>query len=1412
MLKSNEGIVEGLKNELAEVKEQMKFKKEELETLQEELRKKNNDIQDLVNKELWERNKEVEKLEKKLSVLNQNHKDEIESLRYQLQTGNQLLQLQSQSISNLQHTPASAATQKEQVPNIVNLTQINNIQDTKIDPQSQTNLNDEKTTVKFLYQEMGKIRYEAQALRQERMVLNDKLQGLQSLYKDCTGATDTEATDIRQQIDCLKKQVEETKEESIQKDKQHDQVVSDFQEQIEMLRTELNNAKKKITQQISEVSVRKYKEALKSNKKEIVLLRKRLSDSHNTCDQLRNHLEELADFLERIIEMDKSGLISLSQFSIQELSCLHEKLNESRALSQTLSHSLLIGLESFIDNNCGPDENNLSSSVSSVSSFSLQKDDSLTEVHDNQLASSQEGLPSLVQDQVPLKFTTNESICLDMTTPDAEYQVLAAKLTSEIDLKGKEIDGIAEKFTNLSQELQSRVSEIQKQSDEISNLKSEVTHLKEEVRLKDRQLGNSSTNVSTSSIDQSNLENSSSIILHLKAEIQSLKEKLKRKDLEIQNNIQESSNKSNTQDENHYRSSPTGNLSISSCSDNLPPPPGHPLSLSENRSKDQVEQEFEMSQQQSDNGSAVKSAYSTDIAIKANSNNPEYFQKLSIPLETNEGKPEIGECVSAGGALERPVWTLPSPSESEAWSEPDRNVSLARIGLDTCNLAVSLDRSLSRSRQTRISAALSSESEAEIVADETSLANGSQVSGSNKVSKRRSDAAEFRRICAKLRNVEQLNETLKAELNIYQTLSQQIPQSSKKERQLKNTNPKTRDKSVETYKEETADVAVSVAEDAYIIPILPTPLLDEIRALRVKLEEAIANNDHLRDQLEAAIAIHPNEDPHIHQLALTLQATTEQLQFAQEKLTAAYKSEQTVSIQLADLKQKLIERVQKHEELCAQFEIIKVENIELKKELKDANRILKDKDTLLHERTERLAVAEEYKMECEAKLLDQDKAITNLCDNLTRLQKQAQSDKLEEQNKYLQESLQATEAKLLQVTKERLSLVGERTKLHAQLASATTQAHLMKGDATDSDYKSEEEHSTLVRQLEKSQASITSLELEKQKLLNEKHSYEKEREILKEEITALRGQNEHMLVRETHMAQDQARDIRDAATVRTKLSQIHHQYISLQNVHSTLQCEARRLETEVSALKLENKELNNMLSRTKDSDARLQQLSVQLESERRLTNNLQLQLDSLKSIQHSSSPTTDSKYLFFQINLIVILIINIFIFFILYLFMQSFSALQEFSDITSPSSATSFEYIVPSNTALLHRPSSLSSLGSTRERRRRSSSSRRRHSERRNNDNKENLSVTSPIVSTAQLSIHDSRRTLSVGSSSLPPVGSLDQEGALSGESPDLGIGSDCHLSSLERSARNNSGSITQHRPTELCSDPSKLFAFFMFS
>lgn len=172
------------------------------------------------------------------------------------------------------------------------------------------------------------------------------------------------------------------------------------------------------------------------------------------------------------------------------------------------------------------------------------------------------------------------------------------------------------------------------------------------------------------------------------------------------------------------------------------------------------------------------------------------------------------------------------------------------------------------------------------------------------------------------------------------------------------------------------------------------------------------------------------------------------------------------------------------------------------------------------------------------------------------------------------------------------------------------------------------------------------------------------------------------------------------------------------------------------------------------------------------------------------------------------------------------------SDRASHESVTSIEFFrpVPDPGVLQkHRAASLSPTTGGKEKvqeRRALSSSRRRDNSKRNthwSEDKENLLIATTTVTTTTSSkrnrrLYNGNSTEGILSQQTAPplIPHLPEEegdgGTTSGESPDLGIGSDYHFSSLERGTRTLQSLVhTAHDlpPPPLCSESSESFNIF---
>lgn len=196
-----------------------------------------------------------------------------------------------------------------------------------------------------------------------------------------------------------------------------------------------------------------------------------------------------------------------------------------------------------------------------------------------------------------------------------------------------------------------------------------------------------------------------------------------------------------------------------------------------------------------------------------------------------------------------------------------------------------------------------------------------------------------------------------------------------------------------------------------------------------------------------------------------------------------------------------------------QLEASQTEASAAKADLGNAHQHMQEKDLLIHQHN--------------AQLAEKEQILKEMADKIIQLEAEAaKNSNHDEHVQKLQTELQKQESRLLQVNKERLSLVGERARLQAQLASATTQARLLQ-DNQQGVEEVNEEHISLVHPLDSEQVTVTTLQQERQQLLTDKEHLEKKVQVLQEEVACLQAKTEHLTSRQAHVAQQTHTEKRD---------------------------------------------------------------------------------------------------------------------------------------------------------------------------------------------------------------------------------------------------------------------------------------------
>ncbi|KAG8223655.1 hypothetical protein J437_LFUL001762, partial [Ladona fulva] len=216
-----------------------------------------------------------------------------------------------------------------------------------------------------------------------------------------------------------------------------------------------------------------------------------------------------------------------------------------------------------------------------------------------------------------------------------------------------------------------------------------------------------------------------------------------------------------------------------------------------------------------------------------------------------------------------PAGVVVSPSESEAWSEPDRTVSLARIGLEN------------------IARATPSAAVALAAQQSTPESGGSSLVETRTPSKR--GHGEIRRLQSHIRGLEQLIKTLTTEMRVYHGMgpAARTPSNNNQSGILQNNvNSETTSVDQEAPCMRDAEVNTTVGVQSEAVDSGGAGhILDEVRCLRDKLEFSLKHNELLGRQLEGVLSglqSHQVEDG-MADLCFKLKEATERLEEEQDK-------------------------------------------------------------------------------------------------------------------------------------------------------------------------------------------------------------------------------------------------------------------------------------------------------------------------------------------------------------------------------------------------------------------------------------------------------------------------------------------------------------------------------------------------
>lgn len=240
----------------------------------------------------------------------------------------------------------------------------------------------------------------------------------------------------------------------------------------------------------------------------------------------------------------------------------------------------------------------------------------------------------------------------------------------------------------------------------------------------------------------------------------------------------------------------------------------------------------------------------------------------SDTLKIQVGSKLEGRCDAAPLSC-TPAGAIASPSESEGWSEPDRSVSLARMGLEDITRTPPSVAIVSAAQQS------------------TPESGGSSLMETRTPSKR--SHGEVRRLQNRLRGLEQVIEALRAELRVYHSMTPAAqtsvveghPVTPPPNNVLMEVSPGNQEGPCMKDAEVNTTVAVQAEVDAGGLG----QLLDEVRCQRDKLEFSLKQNELIGQQLEGVLSslkAHQVEDG-ISNLCHKLKEATERLEEEQAR-------------------------------------------------------------------------------------------------------------------------------------------------------------------------------------------------------------------------------------------------------------------------------------------------------------------------------------------------------------------------------------------------------------------------------------------------------------------------------------------------------------------------------------------------
>lgn len=995
---------------------QLEDKNREIERLNGELRKRTNNLQELVNKELWDKNREIEKLQDRLKSACEKKELEIMSLQQQVCARDFQLKM-------LQEKVAELGTHANILPTSLMVKEFQQLPVTF------------NQHVHFQHTSLSS----GETLKNETGDVSRAEFGTASVLSGTCAAND--------EVTCLRDQLQASVEEK-----------KYLCSKVEELREKLRNTPERDN---DSRALRSECARLRDELDRANVWRKEAGEA---CALLTKRLEELARFLSSLLKHPER----LGSLRAKHRQLLEQAVERSMELSRSLSVSLCTNKHDLTNGSLPPLMDSFSSLLMCTSDINLSIIDLLGE-DESEISGydpvQQENLKSGTS-VFETTLTPNNQCCRSSggNSEIAQMQRMKGSTTAEVNCvsRDKIVAEQAQVIVQLRSQVETLTHEIKQRDIEFVRLQKDelnmCTRADAAMGLSGPRTGTSSpsklSNASSGSVWKSRNETERLVDIE---ETKSLSSMTFYNSRHLSNNIGEQwSNESQTV--------------LPTVGKNLVP--DETRALLEAVSSCHQEKCIQLSRSVR---SPVKStnAISEGVAMDAGRSvlkKQDHLNGTKSPIRYRMCRSASASAVALS-QLQQPVYhqdvATGSLSESEAWSEPDRNVSLARIGLkeESSKVVLSPGTGISGSGCTAVGSIRSRNGR--IIQEEADTSESSEETAHEtsriQVKRGRTDAGEVRRLQNRLRALEQVNEALRAEVTILHQLAPPPPAVTNNTQSAHDTNIGTSITSEEKLDKSTSVEQFECKASSNVSSVtIPIQLLDQIRFQREKLESSLYHNDLIRHQLEGLMSsLSSQGDDNMMSLWQKMKDMAEQLEEARHQ-------SQELETQLQEMREQLEDSKEKTRLASAAFEQLEVTR-------------------------QTVSILQEQMSSLESRLQEKDNEILERKCLMLELENQTKQQSIEAE-KMVQEAMTLKEEAERQLqTGERMKLEGDSKLQEARKLFAEAEKTKLEVEGQMIEMKKKSEDAKLW--IKDAEIQTSMLQIEKESLLREKEAIQKYKEI-----------------------------------------------------------------------------------------------------------------------------------------------------------------------------------------------------------------------------------------------------------------------------------------------------------------------------